>query len=141
MSINNIFGIAASAMNAQMVRMNSTASNMANAGTVGSSPDDAFNAKRPVFEALVKQSQLTQGSQFIGGVKISGMIDDTALNKKMHDPGNPLADKDGFVYSSNVNEVTEMVEMMGAARSYQNNVEVVNTARELMMRTLDITKA
>jgi flagellar basal-body rod protein FlgC len=84
---------------------------------------------------------LTQGSQFIGGVKISGMVDDTALNKKMHDPGNPLADKDGFVYSSNVNEVTEMVEMMGAARSYQNNVEVVNTARELMMRTLDITKA
>ena len=141
MSINNIFGIAASAMNAQMVRMNSTASNMANASTVGSSPDDAFKAKRPVFEALLKQSQLTQGSQFIGGVKISGMVDDTALNKKMHDPGNPLADKDGFVYSSNVNEVTEMVEMMGAARSYQNNVEVVNTARELMMRTLDITKA
>ena len=141
MSINNIFGIAASAMNAQMVRMNSTASNMANAGTVGSSPDDAFKAKRPVFEALLKQSQLTQGSQFIGGVKISGMVDDTALNKKMHDPGNPLVDKDGFVYSSNVNEVTEMVEMMGAARSYQNNVEVVNTARELMMRTLDITKA
>ncbi len=141
MSINNIFGIAASAMNAQMVRMNSTASNMANAGTVGSSPDGAFKAKRPVFEALLKQSQLTQGSQFIGGVKISGMVDDTALNKKMHDPGNPLADKDGFVYSSNVNEVTEMVEMMGAARSYQNNVEVVNTARELMMRTLDITKA
>ena len=66
MSINNIFGIAASAMNAQMVRMNSTASNMANAGTVGSSPDDAFKAKRPVFEALLKQSQLTQGSQFIG---------------------------------------------------------------------------
>jgi flagellar basal-body rod protein FlgC len=59
----------------------------------------------------------------------------------MHDPGNPLADADGFVYSSNVNEVTEMVEMMAAARSYQNNVEVVNTARELMMRTLEITKA
>ena len=109
MSINNIFGIAASEMNAQMVRMNSTASNMANAGTVVSSPDDAYKAKRPVFEALLKQSQLTQCSQFIGGVKISGMVDDTALNKKMHDPGNPLADKDGFVYSSNVNEVTEMV--------------------------------
>ena len=141
MSIGNIFGIAASAMNAQMVRMNSTASNMANAGTVGASPDDAFKAKRPVFQALLHEHQLDQGSQYLGGVKIVGMVDDQAATKKMHDPGNPMADKDGFVYGSNVNEVTEMVEMMGAARSYQNNVEVVNTARELMMRTLDITKA
>jgi len=141
MSIDNIFGIAASAMNAQMVRMNSTASNMANAGTIGGTAEDAFKAKRPVFEALLQQQQLDQGNQYLGGVKVAGMVDDQAPNKKMHDPGNPLADKDGFVYSSNVNEVTEMVEMMGAARSYQNNVEVVNTARELMMRTLDITKA
>jgi len=62
-------------------------------------------------------------------------------NGKIHDPGNPNADEDGFVYMSNVNEVTEMVEMMAAARSYQNNVEVVNTARQLMMRTIEITKA
>ena len=141
MSISNIFGIAASAMNAQMVRMNSTASNMANAGTVASSAEDAFKAKRPVFQALLQEHQLTQGAEFLGGVKVAAMVDDAAANKKVHDPGNPMADKDGFVYSSNVNEVTEMVEMMGAARSYQNNVEVVNTARELMMRTLDITKA
>ncbi|MDG1495080.1 MAG: flagellar basal body rod protein FlgC [Porticoccaceae bacterium] len=141
MSISNIFGIAASAMNAQMVRMNSTASNMANAGTVSSSAEEAFKAKRPVFQALLQEHQLTQGAQFLGGVKVASMVDDTAANKKMHDPSNPVADKDGFVFSSNVNEVTEMVEMMGAARSYQNNVEVVNTARELMMRTLDITKA
>ncbi|MDC1211272.1 flagellar basal body rod protein FlgC [Porticoccaceae bacterium] len=141
MSISNIFGIAASAMNAQMVRMNSTASNMANAGTVSSSAEEAFKAKRPVFQALLQEHQLTQGAQFLGGVKVASMVDDAAANKKMHDPSNPVADKDGFVFSSNVNEVTEMVEMMGAARSYQNNVEVVNTARELMMRTLDITKA
>jgi flagellar basal-body rod protein FlgC len=141
MSISNIFGIAASAMNAQMVRMNSTASNMANAGTVGSSAEEAYKAKRPVFQALLQEHQLDQGAQFLGGVKIIGMVDDAQPNMKTHDPGNPVADKDGFVFSSNVNEVTEMVEMMGAARSYQNNVEVVNTARELMMRTLDITKA
>ncbi len=67
--------------------------------------------------------------------------DDETPNQKIHDPGNPMADKDGFVFTSNVNEVVEMVEMMAASRSYQNNVEVVNTARELMMRTLDITKA
>jgi flagellar basal-body rod protein FlgC len=141
MSIGNIFGIAGTAMNAQMVRMNSTASNMANAGTVSSSPEEAYKGKRPVFEALLYEHQLTQGAQYLGGVKIAGMVDDQAPTKKMHDPGNPMADKDGFVYGSNVNEVTEMVEMMGAARSYQNNVEVVNTARELMMRTLDIIKA
>jgi flagellar basal-body rod protein FlgC len=61
--------------------------------------------------------------------------------RKVSDPGNPLADKDGFVYQSNVNEMGEMVEMMAASRSYQNNVEVVNTARQLMLRTLDITKS
>ena len=141
MSLNNIFGIAGTALNAQMVRMNATASNMANSGTIASSEADAFKAKRPVFETLLNQQMTTQGAQFVGGVRVSGMVDDSTPNQKLHDPGNPKADKDGFVYVSNVNEVTEMVDMMGAARSYQNNVEVVNTARELMMRTLDITKA
>ena len=141
MSLNNIFGIAGTALNAQMVRMNATASNMANSGTIASSEADAFKAKRPVFETLLNQQMTTQGAQFVGGVRVSGMVDDNTPNQKLHDPGNPKADKDGFVFVSNVNEVTEMVDMMGAARSYQNNVEVVNTARELMMRTLDITKA
>ena len=141
MSLNNIFGIAGTALNAQMVRMNATASNMANSGTIASSEADAFKAKRPVFETLLNQQMTTQGAQFVGGVRVSGMVDDNTPNQKLHDPGNPKADKDGFVYVSNVNEVTEMVDMMGAARSYQNNVEVVNTASQLMMRTLDITKA
>jgi flagellar basal-body rod protein FlgC len=69
------------------------------------------------------------------------MVDDKAPTVRVHDPRNPLADKEGYVFKSNVSEVTEMVEMMAAARSYQNNVEVINTARQLMMRTLDITKA
>lgn len=141
MAFNNIFGIAGSALNAQMVRMNATASNMANAGTISSTPELAYKAKRPVFETLLNQEMTDQSQQFVGGVKVAGMVDDVTPNRKLHDPGNPKADKDGFVYVSNVNEVTEMVEMMGAARSYQNNVEVVNTARELMMRTLEITKS
>jgi flagellar basal-body rod protein FlgC len=140
MSIDNILGIASTAMNAQMVRLNSTASNMANASTVGSSPETAFKAKRPVFEALLREEQLTQGAKYLGGVKVSGMVDDESINRKILDPGNPKADKDGFVYASNVNEVTEMVEMMAAGRSYQNNVEVINTAKQLMMRTLELTK-
>ena len=141
MSLNNIFGIAGTALNAQMVRMNSTASNMANASTMASSQEEAYKAKRPVFEALLNQEMTTQGAQFKGGVRVSGMVDDQTPNPKIHDPGTPMSDKEGFVYTSNVNEVVEMVEMMAASRSYQNNVEVVNTARKLMMRTLEITKS
>ena len=97
MSFNNIFGIAGSALNAQMVRMNSTASNMANAGTLASSPDEAYKAKRPVFEALLNKEMTTQGAQYVGGVRVSGMADDSTPNRRILDPGNPKADKDGFV--------------------------------------------
>jgi flagellar basal-body rod protein FlgC len=82
-----------------------------------------------------------KGAPYVGGVKVDRMADDTASPRRVSDPNNPLADEKGYVYQSNVSEVTEMVEMMAAARSYQNNVEVINTARQLMMRTLDITKA
>ena len=140
MSISNIFGIAGTALNAQMVRMNTTASNMANASTIASSPEDAYKAKRPVFEALLAAAQTNAGAEHVGGVKVSGMADDTTPHRRIHDPGNPKADEEGFIYLSNVEEVTEMVDMMSSARSYQNNVEVINTARELMMRTLDLTK-
>jgi flagellar basal-body rod protein FlgC len=76
-----------------------------------------------------------------GGVQVSRITDDPKPVARMSDPGNPSADKDGYVYLSNVNEMTEMVEMMAASRSYQNNVEVINTARQLMARTLDIIKS
>jgi flagellar basal-body rod protein FlgC len=76
----------------------------------------------------------------LGGVKVDQVVDDPTPIRSIYDPGNPSADEKGYVYLSNVNEMQEMVEMMAASRSYQNNVEVVNTARQLMMRTLDITK-
>ena len=139
MSISNIFGIAGTALNAQMIRMNTTASNMANASTIAS-PEEAYKAKRPVFEALLTEAQTNQGAEHVGGVKVSGMADDTTPHRRIYDPGNPKSDDEGFIYLSNVEEVTEMVDMMSSARSYQNNVEVINTARELMMRTLDLTK-
>ena len=141
MSMDKIFGIAGTALNAQLTRMNSTASNLANAGTVSTTEQDAFRAKRPVFKALMSEEMTHAGAAYQGGVKVDRMADDTAPPRRVSDPKNPLADKDGYVYQSNVSEVTEMVEMMAAARSYQNNVEVINTARQLMMRTLDITKA
>jgi flagellar basal-body rod protein FlgC len=141
MSLDNIFGIAGSAMNAQGARMNTVASNLANANTVASNEQTAFRAKKVVFKAILDQQTATVGLNNAGGVKVQAITDDPSPVRKVSDPGNPLADKDGFVYQSNVNEMSEMVEMMAASRSYQNNVEVVNTARQLMMRTLDITKS
>ena len=141
MSLDNIFGIAGSALNAQTTRMNATASNLANAGSVAATEKDAFRGKRAVFKAILETQIGSQPAVNNGGVKIHSLIDDPAPITRMSSPGNPSADKDGYVYLSNVNEMTEMVEMMAAARSYQNNVEVINTARQLMMRTIDIIKS
>ena len=141
MSMDNIFGIAGSALNAQLTRMNATASNLANAGTVSTTEKEAFRAKRPIFKALVDEQMTNAGAPYVGGVKIDRMSDDGSTPVRVSDPKNPLADEQGYVFKANISEVTEMVEMMAAARSYQNNVEVINTARQLMMRTLDITKA
>jgi len=139
MSLDNIFGIAGSALNAQTARMNATASNLANASAVAGSEATAFRAKRVTFKTIMEQQ--SNSPEFNkGGVKVAGITDDPKPISRMSDPGNPAADKDGYVYLANVNEMTEMVEMMAAARSYQNNVEMVNTARQLTLRTLDIIK-
>ena len=141
MAFDRIIGIASTALNAQMTRMNATASNLANAGTVTGTEQEAFRGKRAVFKALVNEEMTHAGSPYVGGVMVERMTDDSTAPRRVSDPKNPLADKDGYVYQSNVSEVTEMVEMMAAARSYQNNVEVINTARQLMMRTLDVVKS
>jgi flagellar basal-body rod protein FlgC len=139
--LKNIFEIAGTALTAQTIRMNTTASNLANAGTVSSSEEEAYRAKRPVFRALVDQADLNAGFNTLGGVKVKAVVDSTEPVRKVHDPGNPEANDEGFVFLSNVNEVTEMVDMVASSRSFQNNIEVVTTARQLMMRTLEITKA
>ena len=141
MSFDKIFGIAGSALNAQSVRMNLTASNLANAGTVSGSEQEAFRGKRPIFKAILEQQGPGQVVDYQGGVSIAQIQDDPTPVRRVMDPGNPVADKDGYVYTSNVNEMGEMVDMMAASRSYQNNVEVINTARQLMMRTLEITRS
>ena len=141
MNLDNVFGIAGTALNAQTIRMNATASNLANANSVSGTEADAYRSKRPVFKALMREEMTHAGAQYVGGVKVDRIVDDQAPVRKTWDPGNPLADKEGFVFHSNVNEMSEMVDMMAASRSYQNNVEVVNTARQLMSRTLDIIKS
>ena len=141
MSIDNIFGIGGTALHAQIVRLNTTASNLANAGTTAATEQEAYRGKRTIFKALMDEEMIHAGAPYVGGVKVDKIVDDTKPVLRVYDPNNPLADAEGFVFQSNVNEVTEMVDMMAASRSYQNNVEVVNTARELMMRSLDIIKA
>ena len=141
MSIDNIFGIGGTALHAQITRLNTTASNLANAGTTAATEKEAYRGKRTIFKALMDEEMTHAGAPYVGGVKVDKIVDDQTPVRKVFSPGNPLADKDGFVFSSNVSEVTEMVEMMAASRSYQNNVEVVNTARQLMMRTIDIIRS
>jgi flagellar basal-body rod protein FlgC len=121
--------------------INTTASNLANAGTTSATEKEAYRGKRTIFKSLMDDQMTNAGSPYVGGVKVDKIVDDTKPVARVYDPGNPLSDGDGFVFQSNVNEVTEMVDMMAASRSYQNNVEVVNTARELMMRSLEIIKA
>jgi len=141
MALDQIFNIAGSALNAQTVRMNTTASNLANSSTVASSDKEAFRAKRTSFQSVLKDTMTDLQGPYAGGVKVKELVNDPSPIRRMVDKGNPLADKDGFIYMSNVNEMTEMVEMMSASRSYQNNVEVVNTARTLMSKTIDMLKS
>jgi len=140
MALDRIFNIAGSALNAQTTRMNTTASNLANSGTVTGKENEAFRAKRTVFKTILEQQQKPHEQGFAGGVRIEKILDDPSPIRKMSEPNNPMADKDGYVYLANVNEMTDMVEMMAASRSYQNNVEVVNTTRQMLMRTIDIIK-
>ena len=140
MSMENVFGIAGSALNAQLVRLNLTASNIANAGSTATSVADVYKSKKPVFQTILDATKNEMTGQNKGGVKIEKIVDDQTPGTRLYEPSHPQADKDGYLYKTNVNEIAEMVEMMAAARSYQNNVEVIHTARELMTRTIDSIK-
>lgn len=140
MSMDKIFGVAGSALAAQLVRMNTTASNLANAGNTAPTEEEAFKAKRVVFRTLINDEEVGDQTRYAGSIEIVNVFDDPMPPPKSYDPGNPSADADGYVYQSNVNEVSEMVEMTAAARSYRNNIEVINTAKQMMMRTLEVMK-
>jgi flagellar basal-body rod protein FlgC len=140
MSMDKIFGVAGSALAAQLVRMNTTASNLANAGNTAPTEEEAFKAKRVVFRTLINDEEVGDQTRYAGSIEVVNVFDDPMPPPKSYDPGNPSADADGYVYQSNVNEVSEMVEMTAAARSYRNNIEVINTAKQMMMRTLEVMK-
>lgn len=131
--LNNVFDVGARAMSAQMVRINTVASNLANAGTVSGSADTAFRALRPVFE--------TEFSDAHASLATTGVAEIVMLDRepeRLFRPDNPLADKDGFVYSAAVNTEEEMVEMTEASRQYQNTLEAMSTLRTLMARTVQM---
>ena len=138
MSSFKAFDIAGSGMSAQSVRLNTTASNLANAESVSGDPNTVYKARHPIFEAV--RSQLAAGAgkdaNANAAVRVTGIYESQAPANKRYEPGNPLADTNGYVYAPAVNVVEEMVNMISASRSYQNNVEVMNTSKDLLMATL-----
>ena len=132
MSMLNIFDISGSALAAQSQRMNVAASNMANADSVTGPDGEPYRAKQVVFEVQAAPGQET------GGVKVSQLVDDPSPERLVYQPGNPLADAKGYVLMPNVDVVGEMVNSIAASRSYQANVEVLNTTKSLMMKTLTL---
>jgi flagellar basal-body rod protein FlgC len=136
MSSFRIFDIAGSGMSAQSVRLNTVASNLANAESVSGDEKTAYRAKHPVFEAVRAQLAGQSGSEQGAAVRITGIIEDTRAPEMRYQPGNPLANADGYVFAPNVNVVEEMVDMISASRAYQNNVEIMNTSKDLLLATL-----
>ncbi len=135
MSLFNVFDVAGSAMNAQSVRMNVTASNLANAGSISGDPSKVYRAKQPIFSTfnttLADQNGVT-------GVRLDGVVESSAPLELLYRPDHPEADADGNVYATNVNTVEEMVNMISASRSYKNNVEMINTTKDLLLQTLSL---
>ena len=134
MSLFNIFDISGSGLSAQSVRLNVTASNISNAQSVAGSDDAAYKARNPVFSAMYEDAFNSQGANV--GVQTLGIVENSAEAPKRYEPGNPLADEEGYIYLSNVNPIEEMTNMMSASRGYQNNVEVINTSKDLLLQTL-----
>ena len=136
MSLSRIFDISGSAVSAQSQRLNVVASNLANVDTVAGPDGKAYQARQVVFQTLM----VGQGAQAAGsaGVRVSNIAEDQTAGRRVLDPKHPSADAEGYVTYSNVNAVEEMVNMISASRSYQNNVEVMNTARTLLLKTLQM---
>jgi flagellar basal-body rod protein FlgC len=132
MSFFNVLGVAGSGMHAQMVRMNTISSNLANVGVAASSAEEAYKAKRPIFRTVMDQTTET----FAAGVSVDSIGNSDKPNDRRFEPNHPMADADGNIYISNVNSIEEMVDMTVASRSYQNNVESINTAKKLVLQTL-----
>jgi flagellar basal-body rod protein FlgC len=140
MSSFKIFDIAGSGLSAQSVRLNTVASNLANADSVSGDPSTVYKARHPVFQAIQQQLQgaTNMDNQSEATVRVAGIVESQAAPQMRYDPGNPLANAQGNVYAPNVNVIEEMTDMISASRAYQDNVEVMNTSKDLMLATLKL---
>ncbi|GAB7524257.1 flagellar basal body rod protein FlgC [Paraburkholderia sp. 2C] len=138
MSLMNIFKVAGSALTAESQRLNVTASNLANADSTTGPDGKPYRAKQVVFAVDPLGGSRSPSGQQIGGVQVTSVMDDPTPMKTTYDPSNPAANSDGYVTAPNVDPVQEMVNMISASRSYQANVETLNTAKNLMLKTLTI---
>ncbi|SDU17366.1 flagellar basal body rod protein FlgC [Halopseudomonas salegens] len=144
MALSQIFDIAGSAMSAQSLRLNTVASNIANAETVSSSTDETYRARNPVFATVFQQQGEFGGAPFNQdqaqgqGVQVLGIVESDAELQARYEPQHPMANEEGYVYYPNVNVVEEMANMMSASRSYQTNVEIMNTTKTMLQRVLTL---
>ena len=132
MSLFKVLNVSGSAVSAQSQRLNVVASNLANADTVAGPDGSAYKARQVVFQTQA------MGSAGAAGVTVTNVVESEAPGRRVHDPKHPAADAQGYVSYSNVNAVEEMVNMISASRSYQNNIEVMNTAKSLLLKTLQL---
>lgn len=134
MSSFKVFDIAGSALSAQSVRMNTVASNLANANTVTGDKDKVYKARYPVFETVTAAA--VRGEEAGAAVRVTDVIESDKPALARYEPGNPVADAQGYVYAPDINAVEQMVDMIAASRSYQNNIEVMNASKEMLLATL-----
>jgi flagellar basal-body rod protein FlgC len=146
MSLGKIFDIAGSGMTAQSLRLNTTASNIANAETASSSTDETYRARKPVFSAI-QQSLMDPSQQNLAfaseqgpgaGVQVDGIVESNAELQMRYEPDHPAANEEGYVFYPNVNVVEEMADMMSSSRSFQMNVDIMNSAKTMMQRILTL---
>ena len=135
MGLYNVFNVSGSSMSAQSVRLNTVASNLANTDTVSGNEKDVYLSRQPVFAAVMDALNSNQASV---PVRVAGVVESQAPARQEYQPDHPMANDQGYVFKSNVNTIEEMTNMMAASRSYQNNVEVFNTAKQLLLKTLNM---
>jgi len=135
MGLYNVFNVAGSSMSAQSVRLNTVASNLANADTVSTTENEIYRSRQPVFAAVLQALGNEQSSI---PVRTAGIVESQEPARQEYQPDHPLANSEGYIYRSNVNSIEEMTNMMAASRSYQNSVEVFNTSKQLLLKTLSI---
>lgn len=144
MSLNDVFNISGSGMSAQSLRLNTVASNIANAETVSSSTGETYRARHPVFATTFNEQQglgqslFSSRDQAGNGVEVLGVVESDAELQSRYEPDHPMANEEGYVFFPNVNVVEEMANMMAASRAYQTNVEIMNAAKTMLQRVLTL---